>query len=248
MLQQRFRVERRAGAGNHIAHDFLAIDRVGDADRGGFDHFGALHQAGVDLERRNLGAAANDQFLFPPGEHQKSVGVEAADIAGADAAASMHSDLAVFGKVTERMIGPAADFDIADFAGRQAAPFAVDDGEVVVGEWPAHGAEAALLAGNGGDPVGFAGAVALGDADAELALEPLPFVEQQGRRARCDKAQFRQGVAFKLDFVVEQNVQRGRIAGRYRHAMVAQMTEKPARGEFFGEHQSGAAIDRRERA
>src|SRR5262245_25570209 len=106
----------------------------------------------------------------------------------------MHSDLAIFGEIAERMIGPAADFDIADFAGRQAAPVAVDNGEVMIGERPAHGTEAALFAGSGGDPAGFAGAIALRDANAEFALEPLPFVEQQGRRTRRDKPQFRRWV------------------------------------------------------
>jgi hypothetical protein len=246
--QQRRRVERRAGTTDHIADNLLAIDRIGHADGGGFDHVGALHQAGVDFERRNLGAAADNQFLFAAREHQKAVAVEAADIASADAAAGVHADCAVFGEITERMIGPAADLDRADVAGGQAAPVAIDDGDVMIGECPPDGAEAALLAGNGGDPAGLAGAIALRDANAEFLLEPLPFVEQQRRRTRRDKTQFRQRIAFELDFAVEQNVQRGRIAGGDRHVMVAQMAEKPAGGELFGKHQCGAAIDRRERA
>jgi len=159
----------------------------------------------------------------------------------------MDSHLAVFGEIAERMIGPAADFDMADFAGRQGAPFAVDDGEVMIGERPSYGAKTALLAGNGSDPADLAGAIALRDANPEFLLEPLPFVEQQGRRARCNKAQLGQSILFELACAVEENVQRGWITGGDRHAMVAQMAEKPACGEFFGQHQSGAAIDRHKR-
>src|SRR5947207_862006 len=80
-----------------------------------------------------------------PGECKKAVGIEAADVAGADAAAGMNSDCAVLVQIAERMIGPAAKFDIADLAGRQPAPVAVDNRDVMVGERPAHGAEAARL-------------------------------------------------------------------------------------------------------
>src|SRR6516164_8219986 len=110
----------------------------------------------------------------------------------------MDSHLAVFGEIAERMIGPAADFDMADFAGRQGAPFAVDDGEVMIGERPSYGAKTALLAGNGSDPADLAGAIALRDANPEFLLEPLPFVEQQGRRARCNKAERGQRILFEL--------------------------------------------------
>ena len=160
----------------------------------------------------------------------------------------MGSHRAIFGEITERMIRPAADLDLPEFASRQTATVSVDDSEVVIGKWPADRAEAALLAGNRGDPVDLAGAIALCDADAEFLLEPLPFVEQQWRRARRDESQLGQIIALQMSFAVEQNVERGRIAGGDRYAVVAQMGKEATCREFFGEHQSSAAIDRSERA
>src|SRR5262249_15584356 len=149
----------------------------------------ALHQAGIDLDWRNLSAAADDQVLFPPGQRQKAVAVERADIAGAEAAAGMDSHCAVLVQITERMVGPAAEFDKAEFARRQAAAVIGDNGEIMIRQRPADRAKPALFAGNGGNPIGFAGAVALRDADPELCFEALPLVEQQGGRARRDESQ-----------------------------------------------------------
>ena len=63
---------------------------------------------------------------------------------------------AVLRQIAVGMIGKAADFDVADLARRQAPAVGVDDGEVVIGERPADGAEAALFAGYSGDPARFA--------------------------------------------------------------------------------------------
>ncbi len=87
-----------------VAHHFLAVDRVRHADGRGLDHVGVLHQERIDLDRRNLGAAADDQLLLAAGERQKAVGVERAEIAGAEAAAAMNFDVAIVAEIAERMI------------------------------------------------------------------------------------------------------------------------------------------------
>ena len=89
----------------------------------------------------------------------------------------------------------------------------------------------------------LAGAAALRDRDAEFLLEPLPLFDQERRRARRDEAQLRQVVAMRALFAVEQNIDRRRIAGRDGHAVIAQMLEKAAGGEFFRQNQRGAAIE-----
>src|SRR3984957_1744823 len=121
------------------------------------------------------------------------------------------------------MIGPAAELDIAGLARRQAPAIGVDDGEVMIGQWLADGAEAALFARYSGDPARLAGAAALGHGNPEFLLEPFPLFDQERCRARRNEAQFWQGVAMRTLFAVEQNVDRRRIAGGDGHIVLAQM-------------------------
>src|SRR5580698_2102361 len=167
-----------ARARDDVADHLFAVNRVRHADGRGFDHAGALHQARIDLDRRDFRAAANDQLFLATGEDQKTIGIEAAEIAGTDTAAAVDFDLAVFGEIAIGMIAQAAGFDIADLAGRQAPAIVVDDGKVEIGEWPPDGAKTPLFARNSGDPTDLAGAAALCNRNAELLLEALPVFEQ----------------------------------------------------------------------
>ena len=71
-------IDRGARARHHVAHHFLAVDRVRHADGGDLDQLGVLHQEAVDLDRRNVHAAANDEVLLAAGEAEKTVGIETA--------------------------------------------------------------------------------------------------------------------------------------------------------------------------
>ena len=135
---------------------------------------------------------------------------------------------AVVGEIAVGVAGKAADLDLADLARRQPPAVGVDDGEVVIGERPPDGAEPALFAGDRGDPAGLARAIALRDRNAEALLEPPPFLDRQRRRARGDEAQRRQVVAMRAAVGVEQDVDGGRIAGRDRDAVVADVLEEAA--------------------
>ena len=160
----------------------------------------------------------------------------------------MDFHLAVVAQIAIRMVAEAAEFHIADFSGRQAPALGVDNGEIVIGQRLADPAEAAPFAGDGGDPAHLAGAAALRDRDAEFLLEPLPLFEQQRRRARGDETQLRQSVAMSGLLAVKQDIDRRRIAGGNRDAVIAKVLEEPARREFFRQHQGGAAVDDSERA
>jgi hypothetical protein len=70
-------------------------------------------------------------------------------------AAAAHSDAPILGNIAVVVIPKAADFDLADFAGRQAA-VAVDDGDVVIGERPADRAMPSRFAGDRRDPASLA--------------------------------------------------------------------------------------------
>src|SRR5262245_16577201 len=72
-----------------VAHDLLAPDAVGHTDGGDLDHVGLLHEEAVDLERRDVDAAADDQLLLAPGEAEEPVGIDEAEVAGTDAAAAV---------------------------------------------------------------------------------------------------------------------------------------------------------------
>src|SRR5439155_19179540 len=63
------RLEHDAG------QDILTIHRVGNAHRGGLEHSGMAHQRLVDLARRDVLAALDDQLLEPAGDEVEPVNV-----------------------------------------------------------------------------------------------------------------------------------------------------------------------------
>src|SRR6266705_1180229 len=176
-------IDARAGSQHHVAHHFLAIGAVGHADGRRLHDFGAPHQRAVDLERRDVDPAADDQLRLAAGEMEETVRIEKPDIAGLRASARIDPDGAVLGEIAVFVVGKAADLHRTDLARRQPPPARIDDGEIVIGERPADRAVAPRLPGGGGDPAGLARAVALRDRHAETLLETPPFLDQQRRRA-----------------------------------------------------------------
>src|ERR1700722_1315991 len=77
--------ERAAGRGDDKAHDFLAVDLVGHADRGRFQDAGMPHQHLVDLGRGDVHAAADDEVLGAAGDAHEAVLVHDREVAGLDA-------------------------------------------------------------------------------------------------------------------------------------------------------------------
>jgi hypothetical protein len=83
--------------------------------------------------------------------------------------------------------GQASDLDLADLAGQQPPPAAVNDRKIMIGERPPDGAQPPPFAGNRRDPAGLALAVAVRDRNAEGRFEPPPFLDRERRRARRTK-------------------------------------------------------------
>src|SRR5579862_9099165 len=172
VAQQIAGIDHRAGSRHDIAHHLLAIDRVRDTDGGGFDDVGALHQIGIDLDRRYFRAAADDLLLLTAGERQKAVVIQAAEISGAEAAPAMDFHFAVFAEIAKCVIAKAAEFDIAGFARGQAPPLGVDDGQIMISERPPDRAVTTLFAWNGRYPARLAGTATLRNRNAKFPLEP----------------------------------------------------------------------------
>src|SRR5690606_31139225 len=75
-----FRPEPRPGDDDRL--DLLSEDRIGDADHGGVLYLGMVQQGRLDLERRDVLAAASDDLLHPAAEIEIAVLVHAARIPG----------------------------------------------------------------------------------------------------------------------------------------------------------------------
>src|SRR5215472_1785885 len=229
---------------HHVAHHLLAPYRVRHPDSRGLGDFGALHQDAVDLHRRNVDAAADDEVFLASGEMQEAVGVEIADVAGAHAAATVCSRGAVVAKIAIFIVVPRADLDLAGFTGRQMVPIRIHDGDPLVGERPADCAEAPVAAGIDGDPGRLAAAIALRHRDAEAPLEAPPLRLRQRRRARRAETQRRYFAGAGRVVAAEQHVDGSRIASRDRDAVGANIVEEPGRRKFAAHHQRGAAAQR----
>src|SRR5262249_32779938 len=91
--------EGLAGTQHHIAYHFFTAPVVRASDGGSLADFGALHQDAVDLHRRDVDAAPDNEILLAPGQMQAPVGIEEADIAGSFPAATVHAYSAVGTKI-----------------------------------------------------------------------------------------------------------------------------------------------------
>ena len=118
----------------------------------------------------------------------------------------------------------------------------------VIGERPTDRAVAPPLARDCRDPAGLARSIALRDRNAEALFEAPPFLDRERSGARGEEAQRRQIVAIRRAVAVEQDVDRGGVAGGHGDAMLAHMREEAAGGELLRHHQRRAAIDRHQRA
>jgi hypothetical protein len=74
----------RALVQHHGGGDILAEPRMRHAERRGLRHLRMPHQGLVDLQRRDLLAAAVDQLLLASVQCEKAIRIEAADVAGAN--------------------------------------------------------------------------------------------------------------------------------------------------------------------
>src|SRR5262249_59765227 len=98
----------QAGAGprHDITDNLLAVDRVRYAHRGRVLDGGVLEQHGVDLERGDIDAAADDQILAAAGDADKSVRVHDPEVAGLDALAADRLDRAVIPQIADAGMRP----------------------------------------------------------------------------------------------------------------------------------------------
>src|SRR3546814_1547683 len=96
--------------------DLLAQNLVRHADHRRLLHRRMEMERGLDLERRDVVAAADDQFLRPPGHDQIAILVDEAEVAGLGPAAleALRRRFEIV-PVSARMFLPAIDF--ADDAG-----------------------------------------------------------------------------------------------------------------------------------
>src|SRR5258705_2157184 len=121
MAQEIIRHEHFTRTQHHVAYHFLAPHCIRNADGRGLGDFVALQQDAVDLHRRNVDAAADDEVLRAAGEMQEAVGVEIADIAGVHPAATVRPRGSVVAEIAILVVVPGADLDLADFTGWKAA-------------------------------------------------------------------------------------------------------------------------------
>ncbi len=185
--------DNEAPGGEHDeAGHLLAIDRIGQPRGGSLGDAGKLVQHGVDLERRDVDAAADDQVFVPSHDDQMPVGIEEAEVAGVMAVARQSLDRAVGIEVAERLLQAAADDDLAELAVRHRGPAVVDDPDRLIFQRRPDRSDLAPRAPVRGGVAAFAAAAALAKRDAERPLERLPGLEKERRGAAGEEFQVRQ--------------------------------------------------------
>ena len=198
-----------AGLGAQHDHrlDRLAAVGVARADHAGLGHRRMAVEQQLHLRRPDLEAAGVDHALEPVGEEEVALLVHAAEIAGAEEAPARHA-----GQLDEGRLGrgpvlpvageqhrPAGD-DLADLAGGQLGQRdRIDHPRVGAEQRQAQALQLGPLgrigvAGRGG----LGQAVALGEGQAEVALQPLGHRLRHRRAAAAEKAQAREVQARRL--------------------------------------------------
>src|ERR1019366_1199846 len=219
------------------ADDFLAVSVVGNADRGDLDNLRPLQQNAVDLERRDVDAATDYQILLAPCDMQVSVGVEKADVACKQAAATMDLDRSVIHEIAIVVVGKASHLDVPNVSRRQRMSAVVDDCELVVARRFADGADMPAGAAVGGNQADFAATIALSDGSSKALLETAPVLAQQRRRTRNHEPQACQCFGVRRIVAIKQHVDRGRIAGGNGRAMLRDVLEKSTTRELSSQDQ-----------
>ncbi len=149
---------------------------------GGVGHRRVTQQRGIDLRQADLLAAPVDHLAQAPMQVQKTIGIEAADVAGMEPAVAHHVAVERFIAQVAGHDGRAAHADLAALAWRHWLPGFVDDAQGSR-PGPAHGARAEFAGERriDGDLRGLAGAVVLDQWKAEHALEIRDDVLRQRR-------------------------------------------------------------------
>ena len=124
------------GRGGDEGHHRLAIDRIGRTDHGRLGHVGMGGEHVVDLERRDVDPAADDDVLCPSGDVQKAVGV---DEARGRRSSSACRGSPRNGRRRAGSRGPvcaAADLDLAGLALRECLAVRSQDAQVLIEAGP----------------------------------------------------------------------------------------------------------------
>src|SRR5258708_6717940 len=152
--------EANARLGNHVAYHFLPIDFIRHPDRGRLENSGMSQQDLVDLYRRYVDAAPDDQILDAAGDANESVRVFDGEVAGLDAVGANGFDRAVVQQIADRRLRSARRHLTFD-ARRTRSAVGVDDGEFLVQRRDADRADAILVGAIAAHPAGFRHAVHL---------------------------------------------------------------------------------------
>ena len=175
--------------------DLLAVVAVGHAHRGRVEHRRVAQQHLVDLARRDVLAALDDQLLEPAGDEEEAVAVAVPEVAGAQPAVGREGR----GGGARRSCSSRASRSARGWRSRRAAP----SGSVMPAlsmmraSQPEARPTAPDLALRRIQRVGearrhaFGQAHGLDDADAELALEGQQVLRRQRRRGRAAEADAR---------------------------------------------------------
>ncbi len=239
--QQAFDLDGFAGAWNHEQRGNLAQVLVRDADHGAVEHRlkGVDHL--LDLGRRDVLAAADDQFLEAAGDGEEAVGVAPGEVAGAIPTLE-ESLLRLFRLVViaRHHVGAAHDQLALLAAGEVGAADGIDDAHGKAGD----GETAGALHPSASRPVhrhhgrGLRDAVAVEQLDAEPRFE-LAVERRRHDRARRDAEPQIRNLEIRLAAQrLQEIVEHGRHARHQRERAVPQQPDNLTGRIFL--HQMGA--------
>ena len=244
-------IERRCGFSapqNDRGGDVLPQPRMRYGKSGGLGNRRMIHEHLIDLEGRDLLAAAVDEFLGPADDREKAVGVDAAQIAGAEPAIGESG--AVRLGVVDVAGGHARTLhhDLAHLAGSEN-PAVIGPDRDIAGPWFSDGAALSPLRIRriGRDLPGFADAVGVEDRNLEECTQPVEYRVGKQRAAGIDEAQRmpearlppRQG-AF------QDRAMQGRAGGIPGHPQIGEPGEEVGAGGSRRASQAAAEDERHE--
>ena len=196
------------------------------------------HQDVIDLKRRDVHPAPDDQILGPPRDPHETVPVHHGEIARLEARQAAVFPLPVGRDRSDAGLRP-ADGDLALDVRRARLAVGIDDDEFLVPGGRAHGPHTPAVVPVAADPAGLGHAVELEKGDAVHLLEFAPLVGAE-RRGRAGH-QAKRGHVVRRDSgrLVQQHVDHRRNPGGEGDAVVADPVEEPpvreAPGDVHGE-------------
>ena len=249
----------RAGGQAHP----LSQDLVGHADHGGLAQVRVRRQQVVELGRRNVDAAADDQLLAAADEaiepRQRPRPGDLEQIAGAEEAVGVEGALVQLRRaevaaehrwtLDAQLAGPAGLGDLApvdqvdqpgaDQSGRGGGPLDAVHAETREEVGAVCGVGRLGLAGI--ERAALVGAEKVADLDAEIVLEALDHPGRQRRRARADRAHRAQvGGRAQRRGLQQGREDRGRGDGVV-HPLLRDLGEEHRQVERVVQHQGAAA-------